>query len=121
MQKLLRRRLTDTPRNASLVPCSVGLSLNRPQRVSEQVLSTLDNNPEVNLRQHSGGSDLRVLNIVYVDRGAKAPLSFSNKELVSSPELKTQWFSPEGEIKCTHQFKKLLVLSLLKMLMPLKK
>jgi len=48
MQKLLRRRLTDTPTDVqSLLVCSsVDLSLNRPQRVSEQVLSTLDNNPE---------------------------------------------------------------------------
>ena len=48
MQKLLRRRLTDTPLNVQLflVQGSVDLFLNKPQRVSEQVLSTLDNNPE---------------------------------------------------------------------------
>lgn len=48
MQKLSRRRKTNTPGDVKsrLVPCSVDLSLNRPQRVSEQVLSTLDNNPE---------------------------------------------------------------------------
>lgn len=48
MQKLSRRRKTDTPLNikSRLVQGSVDLSLNRPQRISEQVLSTLDNNPE---------------------------------------------------------------------------
>ena len=58
MQKLLRRRLTDTPLNVQslLVRGSVDLSLNRPQRVSEQVLSTFDNNPEGVQVQHTGRS-----------------------------------------------------------------
>ena len=48
MQKLSRRRLTDTPRDIQLlhVPCSVDLSLNKEETLSEQVLSTLNNNPK---------------------------------------------------------------------------
>lgn len=48
MQKLLRRRLTNTPLNVQscLVQGSVDLSLNKEETLSEQVLSTLDNNPK---------------------------------------------------------------------------
>lgn len=48
MQQLLRRRLTDTPMDVqSLLVCSsVDLFLNKEETLSEQALSTLDNNPE---------------------------------------------------------------------------
>jgi len=98
MQKL-QVELKNVPRDASLVSCSTSLQLNRDQSLSvvDKVLTC--NNPEVNHRRHTDGSDLRVLNIVYVDGGEQSPLSFLNKELVSSIELKTQWFSPEGFYK----------------------
>ena len=68
MQKLSRRWKTDTPRDVKsrLVPCSVDLSLNRPQRVSEQVLSTLDNTPEGVQPQYKEGQNLRVSAKVYI-------------------------------------------------------
>ena len=58
MQKLLRRRLTDTPTDVqSLQVCSsVGLSLNKEETLSEQVLSTLDNSPDGVQVQHTGRS-----------------------------------------------------------------
>jgi len=58
MQKLLRRRLTDTPTDVqSLQVCSsVDLSLNKEETLSEQVLSTLDNNPNGVQVQHTGRS-----------------------------------------------------------------
>jgi len=66
MQKLLRRRLTDTPRDASLVPCSVDLSLNREETLGEQVLSTLNNTSEVNQPQCKEEQNLRVSARVYI-------------------------------------------------------
>lgn len=54
MQKLGERK-TYTPRNTSLVPCSVTRSLNREETLSEMSLKTSSNNPEVNLRQHTCG------------------------------------------------------------------
>ena len=47
-RKLLRRRLTDTPTDVQslLVRSSVDLFLNKEETLSEQVLLTLDNNPE---------------------------------------------------------------------------
>jgi len=94
MQKL-QVEFNNVPRNASLVPCSTSLQLNRDQSLSVVSKVLTCNNPEVNLPEYTQGLKA---NYVYVDRGAKAPLSFSNKELVSSIELKTQWFSPEGYI-----------------------
>jgi len=68
MQKLLRRRKTDTPLNVKLhlVQGSVDLSLNRPKRISEQVLSTLDNTPEGVQPQYKEGQNLRVSAKVYI-------------------------------------------------------
>jgi len=65
MQKL-QVELENVPRDASLVPCSTSLQLNRDQSLSVVDTVLACNNPEVNHRQHTGGSDLRVLNIVYV-------------------------------------------------------
>ena len=56
----------NTPRNASLVPCSVNSQLNRVERLSVESKVLTCNIPEGNLRQHKGGSDLRVLSTVYV-------------------------------------------------------
>jgi hypothetical protein len=44
----------------------VGLSLNKEETLSEQVLSTLDNSPEVNQPQRKEGQNLRVSVKVYV-------------------------------------------------------
>ena len=85
MSQKLQVELKNVPVGASQAHCSTSLQLNRGQSLSVaddlQNSKLTCNNPEVNLRQHKGGSDLRVLNIVYADRGAKAPLSFSKKNL----------------------------------------
>ena len=65
MQKL-QGKLKNTPRDTSLVPCSVNSQLNRVEKLSVEDKVRTCNNPEGNLRQHRGASDLRVLNIVYV-------------------------------------------------------
>jgi hypothetical protein len=52
----------------------VDLSLNRPQRVSEQVLSTLDNNPEGVQPQYKEGQNLRVSAKVYIINMRRKPL-----------------------------------------------
>jgi len=78
MQKL-QVELKNAPRNASQVPCSASLQLNRVERPSvvDKVLAF--NNPEVNHRQHTDGSDLRVLNIVYVLNQRGFPLMPTNQ------------------------------------------
>jgi hypothetical protein len=64
----------NVPVDASLVRCSTSLQLNRDQSLSVVDKVLTDNNPEVNHRQHAGGSDLRVLNIVYVLNQRGLPL-----------------------------------------------
>lgn len=73
MQKL-QGKLKNTPRNASQVPCSVNSQLNRDENLSVENKVLTCNNPDGNLRQHRGGSDLRVLNIVYVLNQRGTPL-----------------------------------------------
>ena len=73
MQKLVSEKV-NTPLDASLVQCNCDLQLNRDQSLSVASTKTSSNNPEVNLRQHTGGSDLRVLNIVYVLNQRGQPL-----------------------------------------------
>jgi len=58
----LSAKLKNTPRNTSLVPCSVNSGLNRDQSLSDQNKVLTDNNPEVNLHQHTGG----LKDVVYV-------------------------------------------------------
>lgn len=73
MQKLFRRRLTDTPRDVQslLVPCSVDLSLNKEDTLREQVLSTLNNDLEGVRDQHTGRS---IKAFVYVLSKKGSPL-----------------------------------------------
>jgi len=111
MQKLLRRRLTNTPRNASLFPCSVDLSLNKEETLSEQVLSTLDNNPEVNQPQCKEGKILRVSSKVYIlnmrgnplmpcnPRKAKKLLKEQKAVVVKRFPFTIQLLIPTGETK----------------------
>jgi hypothetical protein len=111
MQKLPRRRLTDTPRNASLVPCSVDLSLNKEETLSEQVLSTIDNNPEVNQPQCKEGQSLRVSVKVYIlnmrgnplmpcdPRKAKKLLKEQKAVVVKRLPFTIQLLIPTGETK----------------------
>ena len=77
MQKL-QVELKDVPVDASQVHCSTSSQLNRDQSLSVvdglQNSKLTCNNPEVNLRQHTDGSDLRVLNIVYVLNQRGLPL-----------------------------------------------
>jgi len=65
MQKL-QEKLKNTPRNTSLVPCSVSSGLNKEETLSDQNKVLTCNNSEENQQQHRAGSDLRVLNVVYV-------------------------------------------------------
>jgi len=65
MQKL-QAKFKNTPKDASLVPCSVNSSLNKEETLSVKDKILTCNNPEENLHQHRGGSSLRVSNIVYV-------------------------------------------------------
>ena len=65
MQKL-QVKLKNTPGNASLVPCSVSLGLNKEETPSDQDKVLACNNSEENLQQHRAGSDSRVPNAVYV-------------------------------------------------------
>jgi len=65
-QQQFETRNTYTPKDASQVSGSVVLSLNREDTLGEQGLKTVSNNLDVNHSQHTGSSDLRVQNIVYV-------------------------------------------------------
>ncbi len=59
MQKLLTRRITDTPAD-SLVRSNCGLSLNKEETLSAAGLKTVNNNPEENLLSGRRGRNLRV-------------------------------------------------------------
>lgn len=65
MQKL-QKELKNTPRNTSLVPCSVSSGLNKDQSPSDQSKVLICNNSEENQQQHRAGSNLIILNTVYV-------------------------------------------------------
>ncbi len=56
----LDRRDTCTPADAPQVRSSVDLSLNREETLSEQILKTPSNNPDVDLQSGMTGRDLRV-------------------------------------------------------------
>lgn len=73
MQKL-KQRNTYTPTNTSLVRSNCDSVLNRDESLSVQNSKTCFNNSEENHRQHRVGSDLRVLNIVYVINKKGKPL-----------------------------------------------
>ena len=78
MQKL-QIKLKNTPRNTSLVPCSVSSDLNRVKKLSDQNKVLTCNNSEENHQQHRAGSNLRVLNVVYVLNKKKEPLMPTNQ------------------------------------------
>jgi len=60
-QKLLTRRLTNTPTDASLIRSNCGLSLNSPEgKGSVADLKTVNNNPEENRLSGRRGQNLRV-------------------------------------------------------------
>lgn len=105
MQKLLRRRLTDTPRDASPVPCSVDLSLNREETLSEQVLSTLNNDPEVNQPQCKEGQNLRVSVKVYV-------LNMRGNPLMPCSSRKAKRLLKEGKAVVIKKFPFIIQLSI---------
>jgi len=66
MVQQLQGEFKNTPRNTSLVPCSVSSGLNKEETLSDQNIVLTCNNSEENRQQHRAGSDLRVLNTVYV-------------------------------------------------------
>ena len=55
MQKLAKRRKTNTPSDAPQVRSNCGLSLNKEETLSVAGLKTYANNLEVDLHQHTGG------------------------------------------------------------------
>jgi len=70
----LRQRNTYTPTNTSLVCSNCDSELNKDVNLSVQNSKTCLNISEENQRQHTDGSDLRVLNIVYVLNQRGKPL-----------------------------------------------
>ena len=66
MKQKLSVKLKNTPRDTSLVSCSVSSVLNKEETLSIQDKVRVDNISEENHSQHRGSSDLRVQNIVYV-------------------------------------------------------
>jgi len=87
MQKF-ERKLKNTPRNASQVSCSVNLMLNKDESPSAsdglKNDKLISNNPEVNRRQHTGGQNLRVSDIVYV-------LNLRGQPLMPTKHKKAKW------------------------------
>ncbi|MHB8231799.1 MAG: RNA-guided endonuclease IscB [bacterium] len=69
MQKLLTRRLTNTPTNTSQVRGNCGLSLNRDQSLGAADLKTVNNNPEENQSQLTGSFKSKVLVFVISKEG----------------------------------------------------
>lgn len=61
IQQQLRKRNTYTPIDTSQVCCSVAMSLNREETLSEHSLKTCLNNLDVNQRSRKSEQDLRVL------------------------------------------------------------
>jgi len=55
MQKL-QKKLKNTPRNTSLVPCSVNSSLNKDENLSDLNKVLICNNSEENHQKHKSGS-----------------------------------------------------------------
>ena len=88
MQQLLKRK-TYTPGDASQVPCSVALSLNRDENLSEQSLKTFDNNLDGNPVQHT---ERPIKTFVYVlSRGGNPlmPCTYAkSKRMVKSGKAK---------------------------------
>ena len=74
----LRVKSKNVPRNASLVPCSTTLSLNREETLSVVEKSRTCNNLEVNLRQHTGG----LKDIVFADGEGQLSPSFQGRRSV---------------------------------------
>ena len=60
MQKLFKRRLTNTPLSITQAQCNCGLCLNSAERArrSDAGLKTLNNNPDAYLTQFIGGKTL---------------------------------------------------------------
>ena len=110
MQKLSERN-TYTPPSISLARCNCDSVLNRDESLSVQSLKTSDNSSEGNLRQHRGGSDSRVLNVVYVrnERGfplmptvqskARRLLRCGKAKVVRRKPFTIQLISATGELK----------------------
>jgi hypothetical protein len=61
-----KAKLKDTPRDAPQVSCSVSISLNKEEILSEMSKVLTLNNLEVDLHQHKGEQNLRVSAIVCV-------------------------------------------------------
>ena len=91
MQKL-QEKLKNTPRDTSLVPCSVSSGLNKEEILSDQNKVLTCNNSEENLQQHRTGSNLIVLNTVYVLNKRSMPLmptcSAKARRLLKNKEAK---------------------------------
>lgn len=62
----LQVELKNVPVDTSLVHCTTSSVLNKDDSLSVQNKVLTCTNPEVNLRQHTDGQNLRVSDIVYV-------------------------------------------------------
>ena len=91
MQKL-QAKLKNTPRNASLVPCSVNSRLTREETLSVVGIVRTCNNPEVNHQQHRADQNLRVSDIVYV-------LNLRGEPLMPCRQQKSRKLLKEGRAK----------------------
>lgn len=101
MQKLSRRRLTDTPRDIPHVPGNCGLSLNSPEgRDGITDLSTLDNNPDAALTSKGENMQVYVLNhkgkaiMPCSPRKARIMLQEGKVKVVRRTPFTLQWAAP---------------------------
>jgi len=96
MQKLSERD-TSIPRNAPQISGSMTYSLNKEGTLSEIGLKTLDNIPDVDFHQHTGGQPLRIADIVYV-------LNLNGKSLMPTKQQHSRRLIREGKAKVVSRF-----------------
>jgi len=77
MQKLEKRRKTNTPTDAPQVRSNCGLQLNKEETLSVASLKTFSNNPEVDLSQHHTGRLKAVVYVLSITGEPLMPCSFA--------------------------------------------
>ena len=92
IKQQLEGELKNTPTGTSLACSSVSSALNKLETASEQNKVLTSNNSEENFRQHRGGSDLRILNNVYV-------LNLRGKPLMPTNQSKARKLIRAGKAK----------------------
>jgi len=96
MQKL-QAKLKNVPRNASLVPCSTNLLLNREETLSATDIVLTCNNVDGDPQQHIAGQNLRVSDIVYV-------FNLRGNPLMPCRQQKSRKLLREGKAKVVKRF-----------------